>query len=60
MRQQALIEGKEEVTMFTNKNRIQPFENKVWLASPTMHGNEMKYVTEANMVKQSYHAWPGD
>ena len=47
MRQQALIEGKEEVTMFTNKNRIQPFENKVWLASPTMHGNEMKYVTEA-------------
>ncbi len=33
--------------MFTNKNRFQPFENKVWLASPTMHGNEMKYVTEA-------------
>ena len=26
---------------------FQPFENKVWLASPTMHGNEMKYVTEA-------------
>lgn len=24
-----------------------PFENKVWLASPTMHGEEMKYVTEA-------------
>lgn len=47
MRQQVLIEGKEEATMFTNKNRFQPFENKVWLASPTMHGNEMKYVTEA-------------
>lgn len=24
-----------------------PFENKVWLSSPTMHGEEMKYVTEA-------------
>ena len=23
------------------------FENKVWLASPTMHGPEMKYVKEA-------------
>lgn len=22
------------------------FENKVWLASPTMHGPEMKYVKE--------------
>ena len=53
MRQQALIEGKEEVTMFTNKNRIQPFENKVWLASPTMHGNEMKYVTEAYETKKT-------
>lgn len=24
-----------------------PFENKVWLSSPTMHGDELKYVTEA-------------
>ena len=24
-----------------------PFEEKVWLASPTMHGEELKYVTEA-------------
>lgn len=23
------------------------FENKVWLASPTMHGDELKYMTEA-------------
>ena len=23
------------------------FENKVWLSSPTMHGDEIKYVTEA-------------
>lgn len=23
------------------------FEKKVWLSSPTMHGDEIKYVTEA-------------
>ncbi len=26
---------------------IQPFEKKFWLSSPTMHGEEIKYVTEA-------------
>ena len=26
---------------------IQPFETKVWLSSPTMHGDELKWVTEA-------------
>ena len=26
---------------------VQPFENKIWLSSPTMHGDEMKYITEA-------------
>ena len=26
---------------------INPFKNKIWLASPTMHGDELKYVTEA-------------
>lgn len=26
---------------------IKPFEQKVWLSSPTMHGDELKYVTEA-------------
>ena len=26
---------------------ITPFESKVWLSSPTMHGDELKYVTEA-------------
>lgn len=26
---------------------IDPFKNKVWLSSPTMHGEELKYVTEA-------------
>lgn len=26
---------------------LRPFEKKIWLASPTMHGEELKYVTEA-------------
>lgn len=26
---------------------MKPFENKVWLATPTMHGEELKYVSEA-------------
>lgn len=28
-------------------NDIKPFESKLWLSSPTMHGEELKYVTEA-------------
>lgn len=26
---------------------INPFESKVWLSTPTMHGDELKYMTEA-------------
>ena len=26
---------------------IKPFDSRVWLSSPTMHGEEMKYMTEA-------------
>lgn len=26
---------------------IKPFEKKIWLASPTMHGEELKYMQEA-------------
>ncbi len=26
---------------------IVPFENKVWLSSPTMHGNELRFMSEA-------------
>ena len=26
---------------------IQPFETKLWLASPTMHGDEQHYVNNA-------------
>lgn len=32
--------------MFT-KTDIEPFENKIWLASPTMHGEELEYIQEA-------------
>lgn len=28
-------------------NTIVPFQNKVWLSSPTMHGPELEYVKEA-------------
>ena len=30
-----------------NKTTFAPFEKKVWLSSPTMHGPELAYVTEA-------------
>lgn len=33
--------------MFIAGSEIKPFEKKVWLSSPTMHGDEIKYVTEA-------------
>ena len=33
--------------MFTNRNGIEPFESKVWLSSPTMHGPEIEYVKDA-------------
>lgn len=33
--------------MFKRKNAFTPFEKKVWMASPTMHGEELNYVKEA-------------
>lgn len=33
--------------MFVRQGEFKPFANKVWLASPTMHGEELKYITEA-------------
>lgn len=33
--------------MFKRKGEIKPFEFKVWLASPTMHGEELKWVANA-------------
>ena len=32
--------------MYKRKD-IKPFENKVWLSSPTMHGEEIEFVKEA-------------
>lgn len=32
--------------MFTRKD-VKPFDKKVWLASPTMHGDELKWMTDA-------------
>lgn len=32
---------------FIRKREFSKFSNKVWLATPTMHGDELKYVTEA-------------
>lgn len=28
-------------------NKLEPFKEKIWLSSPTMHGEEMKYIVEA-------------
>ena len=30
-----------------NRSGIKPFEKKIWLASPTMHGEELRYMTAA-------------
>lgn len=32
---------------FKETGSIKPFENKVWLSSPTMHGEEARYIMEA-------------
>ena len=33
--------------MFQNTKNIKPFDKKVWLSSPTMHGDEQKWVNDA-------------
>ncbi len=33
--------------MFSGENAIRPFEKKIWLSSPTMYEDSMKYVLEA-------------
>ena len=32
---------------FVDRNDIKRFEHKVWLSSPTMHGEELDYITQA-------------
>lgn len=33
--------------MYKHSEDLAKFENRVWLSSPTMHGDELKYMTEA-------------
>lgn len=33
--------------MFNTQNHFAKFPKKIWLSSPTMHGEEMKYMAEA-------------
>ena len=33
--------------MLNKDDNMKPFDSKVWLSSPTMHGEELKYMTEA-------------
>lgn len=33
--------------MFNKNHDLKPFDSKVWLSYPTMHGKELKYMTEA-------------
>ncbi len=39
--------GKEMRRMFARNENIEPLASKVWLSSPTMHGEEMKYMAQA-------------
>ena len=41
------IKNGDEKMAFTAENKFKPFEKKVWLATPTMHGEELEYVTKA-------------
>ena len=33
--------------MFKKKDNFKPFEQRVWLSTPPMHGEELQYITEA-------------
>ena len=33
--------------MFTDDKKFKPFNNRVWLSSPTMHGDELRWMTDA-------------
>ena len=43
--------------MFRGAPELRPFERKVWLSSPTMHGEELEYVRKAietNWARRDY------
>ncbi len=33
--------------MYNSENKFEAFENRLWLSSPTMHGDELEYMKEA-------------
>ena len=33
--------------MYIKRDDIKPFSKRIWLSSPTMHGEELKYMMEA-------------
>ena len=40
--------NERDIDMFNSENhQFQRFHNKIWLSSPTMHGEELQYITEA-------------
>lgn len=44
------VEGREKENIFIvgrNVVSISPFDNKIWLSTPTMHGDELTYMKEA-------------
>lgn len=41
-----MYDKRRDKDMFKNTG-VKPFENKLWLSSPTMHGDELKYMQEA-------------
>ena len=42
------VVGKEEYFVaFRKQNGLKPLEKRAWLSSPTMHGPELQYMTEA-------------
>lgn len=42
--------------MFNPDNNYEKFENKVWLSSPTMYPDSMRYVMEAYVPTGSWRA----
>lgn len=47
MNQNLHIAETEKQNSGYNQRLLKPFEKKVWLSSPTMHGEELQYMTEA-------------
>ena len=42
-----------EILKYSRFAGIKPFEKKIWLSSPTMHGDEQKWVDEAIQMMEA-------